>query len=459
MRSGEKLGGGEVESGERSRDEERGIGARVIEAQNELVGGGDDLRGGEDENPERLRQLNEAVFEKVDIAAVLERTTKFAEKIDINRLSELRDELQENPEIGLTYAEGYFAEVLNLSLTPSLRTDVDLDEGTLGGCINGGEYNDRIRIDLAQHGGDMDSALVTLAHENWHSYQHDVMRRVRNGEGSEELGELAKLYEYNNKSYVRADLDYEGYRRQLCETEARAFEFLVGAKLEKVRAKEREEADFMAAHPEVYGEENLPGIEREVDKVLHGMDLPGFLRQVGAGSFDELWDIDENEELTQKYARALSELVGLERPIDLEFVDRLENNKKAYLSYKTGKVLLSRKQTLNFRPLSGLPKIAWMMRQREVVRNDPESERGRAYKVNFGMYIHDGRKTHEAYRRQLLKRESDYFADELLNVLDEQATLEDIERMSPEERAEMEKERERLGWEPVTSQKYEVIVK
>lgn len=38
MRSGEKLGGGEVESGERSRDEERGIGARVIEAQNELVG-------------------------------------------------------------------------------------------------------------------------------------------------------------------------------------------------------------------------------------------------------------------------------------------------------------------------------------------------------------------------------------------------------------------------------------
>ena len=226
-----------------------------------------------------------------------------------------------------------------------------------------------------------------------------------------------------------------------------------------MRAKEREEADFMAGHSEVYGEENLPGIEREVDKVLHGMDLPGFLRQVGAGSFDELWDVDENEELTQKYARALSELVGLERPIDLEFVDRLENDKKAYLSYKTGKVLLSRKQTLNFRPLSGLPKIAWMMRQREVVRNDPESERGRAYKVNFGMYIHDSHKTHEAYRRQLLKRESDYFVDELLNVLDEQATLEDIERMSPEERAEMEKERERLGWEPVTSQKYEVIVK
>ena len=226
-----------------------------------------------------------------------------------------------------------------------------------------------------------------------------------------------------------------------------------------MKAKEQEEADFMAAHPEVYGEENLLGIEREVDKVLHGMDLPRFLRQVGVGSFDELWDIDENEELTQKYARALSELVGLERPIDLEFVDRLENDKKAYLSYKTSKVLLSRKQTLNFRPLSGLPKIAWMMRQREVVRNDPESERGRAYKVNFGMYIHDSHKTHEAYRRQLLKRESDYFADELLNVLDEQATLEDIERMSPEERAEMEKERERLGWEPVTSQKYEVIVK
>lgn len=40
MSNGEKLGGGEaVELGERSRDEERGIGVRMIRAESELMGG------------------------------------------------------------------------------------------------------------------------------------------------------------------------------------------------------------------------------------------------------------------------------------------------------------------------------------------------------------------------------------------------------------------------------------
>ena len=52
------------------------------------------------------------------MVAVIERTVKVARKIDLGKLAELRDELRENPEIGLVKAENYFAEILDLSLVP-----------------------------------------------------------------------------------------------------------------------------------------------------------------------------------------------------------------------------------------------------------------------------------------------------------------------------------------------------
>jgi len=455
MRGGESLGGGEDELGERSRDGEREIGARVIGVQNEPED--DNVVESGDGNLERLRRLNEAVFEKVDIAGVVERTVRMAEKIDWNKLVELRGELRDNPEIGVIYAEDYFAEVLDLSLKPRLETDEKLAERTLGDCRNGGKNADRIRVDVGQHHGDMDGVLVTLAHENWHSYQHDIIRRAKVGdEISEEMRELARLYEYNEDTYIRADLDYDGYSKQLCEMEAETFGALVKMQIDKIKAEEQKKMEFMAAHPEVYGEENRVGIEREVDGVLHGLDMGEFLRKVGVGSFDELWDANENEQIAQGYARALSDLVGLEQPMGLEFVDKLEDNKKAYWSYKTGRVMISRERMWDLQPISKLPEIAWRMRQREVARDNPESERGKLYRMNLGLRVQDGSRMHEAYMRQLLVRESGYFTEELLNVLDEQAMLEEIAAMAPEEQAKARKEQEKVGWMPVVSQKYEV---
>lgn len=462
MSGGEKLGGGEADArGEQGRDEARGIGARVLEAQNELVGGGDNLAEGENETPERLRRLNEAAFEKVDIIAVIERTMKVGERIDLGKLAELRDELSENPEVGMMDAESYFAEILDLSVRPYLDIDRQLDRGTLGSCVNGREYPDHVSVDMVQHHGDMDSALETLGHENWHSYQHDVIRRVKKAEKegleiSEEMKELAQLYEYNDKAYIQSDLDFEGYCKQLYEVEANTFGTLIKMKIGKIKAEEQKKADFMAERPEVYGEENREGIEREVDGVLHGIDMGEFLQKVGVESFDELWQVGEDEQVTQRYAAALSDLVGLEQPMVVGFVDELENDKQARLSYKTGEVTISRGRMWNFQPLSRLPEIAWKMRQREMARNAPESERGKLYRTNLEAYVQDSHKMHEAHKRQLLVRESDYFQEEWLNILDEQAMLEEIEMMSPEERAEAMKEMEEKEWKPVVSEKYEV---
>ncbi len=460
MSNGEKLGGGEaVELGERSRDEERGIGVRMIRAESELMGG-DHLAEKKDEISEQLRQLNEAVFEKVDMVAVIERTVKVARKIDLGKLAELRDELRENPEIGLVKAENYFAEILDLSLVPYLDTDKKLEKRTLGECVNGGRHPDRISVDIEQHQGDMDSVLKTLGHENWHSYQHDVIRRVKAAEeGAEVSGEmrqLAELYEYNTKTYIEPDVDYEGYRRQLYEIEAETFGTLVKMEIVRMKADERKKEDFMAEHVEVYGEENLAGIKLEVHRVLHGLDMGEFLRKAGVQSLDELWQVNEDERVVQGYVVALSDLVGLEQPMRVRLTDKLEDNKRAYLSYETGEVTISRERMWDFQPLSRLPEIAWKMRQREIARNDHESERGKLYRTNLEFYVQDNYKMHEAHKRQLLVRESDYFMKEFLSILDEQATLEEIEMMSPEERAEVKKEQELVGWTPVVSEKYEI---
>lgn len=459
MGGGENWVGGEVvASGERSRDEERRIGAKVIGVENTLKD--DKLAEEKGEDAEQLHRLNEAVFDKIDMMAVVERTMKVAEKIDLGKLAMLRDRLQENLEIGAIEAEDYFAEILGLSLRPRLDISKTLEGRKLGGCVNGGKNADRISIDMEKHQGDADGFLGTLAHENWHSYQNDIMRKARTAkEGggiSEEMRELAELYEYNDKAYIRSDVDYEGYRKQLCEVEAETFATLVRMKIGMVKAEEQKKIDFMAQRPEVYGEENLAGIEREVDEVLHGLNMGEFLQKAGVGSLDELWRANEDERVTQGYAMALSDLVGLEKPMTVEFVDELGDDKKGSWDYKTGEVTISRKRMWDFQPLSRLPEVAWKMRQREMVRNNPASERGGLYRTNLGFYIQDSSKMHGIHKRQLLVRESDYFREELLHILDEQATLEEIGMMSPEEQVEARKEQEEVGWTPMVSEKYGV---
>lgn len=455
MRSGETLGGGE--KGERERDDEREIGAQVLRLPDEVAS--EDVPAEGDEL-ERARRLNDAVFEKVDILAVIERTLKAAERIDLDKLVELREGLRENPEIGAMQAENYFAEVLNLSVKPWLKTDQALDKGTLGSCSSDGLGVDRISVDLAQHKGDMDSVLETLAHENWHSYQYDAVRRVKHGGDDavlpDELVELAKLYEHNDKFYIKSDLDYMGYRKQLCEIEAETFGKLVKFRIEKIKAEEAERADFIAAHPEVYGDENWMGIEKEIDGVLHGLDVDDFLRKVGVQSLDDLWEADEDEQITERYARALSELVGLKRPLEVRFEDEFENGKRARVDYRQGRVTISRKKMWDFQPLARLPEVVWKMRQREMMRDDPDGERSRMYRLNSEIFIKDSFTMREVHKSQLLVREADYFREEFLNILDEQVTEEAIAAMSPEEREEVEKEKAETGWEPVTSQKYEI---
>lgn len=455
MSGGEKLEGGEVNTGWEDVASLASQ-ARNLDYEGESFGVDDSS-----ETIERTRRLDELVFENVDFTGVVERTFRVAEEIDIKDLSAVRSELQEDLETGLAKAETYLSNVLKLSLEPYLDTSRKLGEGVLGSCRNGGDYADRISVDLEQHDGNVDSILETLGHENWHSFQHDVLRRVREmkkqgEEFPEELAQLAELYEYNGKFYVRSDLDYVEYCKQLYEVEAETFGLFIKMKLDKIKAEEAKRDEIIASYPEVYGEENQLGIEREIDGVLRGMDMDGFLERAGVGSLDELWDTNENEEITKGYAKSLSNLVGLGRPVEVKFEDRLDDDNKSMVDYKNHQITISREQMWSFQPVSRLPEIIWKMRQCDVARDSPESERGRLYRINFETYIQDGKVNHEAYTKQLLVRENNYFVEELLNILDEQAMEEEIEMMPSEERAMAREEQERAGWMPLASQKYGV---
>lgn len=451
--SGEVVGSGGVSEATGWEEVEALASQAPDESQEQEDGNSDNLSEVENENSERLRQLNEAVFEKVDRIAALERTMKFDEKIDVDKLSELRIDLQRDPKMGMFYAQSYFAEVLGLSVEPHLRMNVNLGEGVLGDCGSGDEYGDRIRVDLTSCNGDMDRALAILAHENWHSYQNDVMRRVRNGEAvSEETKELAELYEYNNKSYIKANLDYAGYRGQLLEVEARAFEFLVGAKIIKIKVKEQQEAAFITEHAEVYGEENLLGIEKEVDGVLHGMDVEEFVRKAGVNSLDELFDM--GEKVIRGYVGAVAELVGLKNQPEIEFMEKMEKSEEIRMDYANNRIQVNLKQG-DDPSIWALNKVIWECRQRERALHEPEDERSKLYRLNFGYFL-KADKNREGYKRQLLVREQEMFARDLMDILDEQWTEEYVAMLPLEKQAEAEKERAEKNWRPVVSEKYEV---
>ena len=154
MSGGEKLEGGEVKTGWEDVASLASQ-ARNLDYEGESFGVDDSS-----ETIERTRRLDELVFENVDFTGVVERTFRVAEEIDIKDLSAVRSELQEDLETGLAKAETYLSNVLKLSLEPYLDTSRKLGEGVLGSCRNGGDYADRISVDL-----EMPVSSVTCLYE------------------------------------------------------------------------------------------------------------------------------------------------------------------------------------------------------------------------------------------------------------------------------------------------------
>lgn len=269
---------------------------------------------------------------------------------------------------------------------------------------------------------------------------------------------LSGPYSYNDENYIRSEDDIEGYKNQLIELEARLFEKAIQEKAAEAKNDYLIAESFMELYPEIYGEENLAGIEQEIDGVLHGIDLDAFVAETGAKNLNELWKMHENEQIINGYATALLHLAQLKQPVTLRFIDKTDQEWiKSDFETNRIEININRKTGLEYQPMMKLPEIIWEIRQRELARNEPDSKRGRLYNINLAVYIRDSNKNRKkAHQRQLLKREKDYFADELLTILDEQTLEDEIESLPPAEQVAIRKEQKELNREPVVSHKYEI---
>lgn len=399
--------------------------------------------------------LHKAVFDEVDDQAAFREAFTFVGESDLEKLFELSEVMEENINRGLEKGGEIFVELLNLSYKPKVE-DKTLGKGTYGSCYYNGRRVESIFVDVEKYNGDTDEILRTLAHEYWHAYQRDLADKVGTKE-AEELSEeelsKAVLYKYNFEHYVKAEVDYAAYSSQLVEVEARSFEAVMGFKLQLEKGRK---AQFVAENPEIYGEENRQGIEREVGGVLEGLDLDRFVEKAGFRHLDELWNIYEDERVANGYAQALSDLVELRQPLGVEFVDELDGGKRLRVDYRSGQVKVRRDKTRDLDLISKLPEIVWRARQREAMLEHSNNERGDLYLTNKRLFIKDTKKSYEEYKRQLLVRERDYFVDELLDILDEQGLMEDVEMMSEEDQRAAREELREKEWRPVKSEKYDV---
>lgn len=449
----ENLSSESFESEKSYQDRNRQLGAKVLAAQNEKV------QNNNERKPWYNEELNKLVFDDIDVKTVVGLIKSKIEKIDSDKLLELHQSLENDLSHGGEMTEEYFSELLQLDKTPKLNFS-ELPKGIAGNCspesLNPYGEPDIITIDPAKCNYDPNKLLGAIAHENWHSWQHQIMTLGMRDDAPKQIKYLSGLYSYNDKNYIRSEDDIEGYENQLIELEARLFAKAIQEKAAEAKNDYFKAEFFMELYPEIYGEENLAGIEQEIDGVLHGIDLDAFVAETGAKNLNELWEMHKNEQIISGYATALSHLAELKQPVTLRFIDKTDQ-KWIKSDFETNRIEINRKTGWGYQPMMKLPEIIWEMRQRELARDEPDSKRGRLYNINLAVYIRDTNKNRKkAHQRQLLNREKDYFANELLTILDEQALEDEIESLPPAEQVAIRKEQKELNREPVVSHKYEI---
>lgn len=105
----------------------------------------------------------------------------------------------------------YVNDVLRLENPPIIEYYNDAEQGNYGGYnpeTNTLSINEYMLYEA-------DEAADTVAHELWHAYQHE---RASNPQSTKDF-----QYQFGFDNYIRPGDDFDGYRSQLVEAEARAF--------------------------------------------------------------------------------------------------------------------------------------------------------------------------------------------------------------------------------------------
>lgn len=406
----------------------------------------------QDDAQARERLYDAAVFTNVDTRKLNEYIREYIEPIDLKELNQLRENMQGDTERGLELAEDYFVDLFDLKNRPEVLFD-DLADGRSSECSMG-PVTDTIGVSN-EFNGNTDRLLMALVHENWHSLQHEQIREamasIKRGEDVDDVHVV--LYMHNKLHYIRPEDDIAGYMTQLIEREAYAIENAFGKKLREAD-KMAEDEEFIEQHPEIYGDENLVGIRKEIGAALDGKDIKSLLdgaRVESMGEFLELGnDIESN---AQRYTDGLVNFLGLKDDINVEFADVLPNNANGWFDFKNKRVVLSRNSQ---KDVFGevLPKFVWAFRQQNIMQDESDSERSAIYKGNNRHFVPRGQDA-AGFERQLLIRERAEFARTLMEIFNEQKVEEELRAMPLLSRM-AGKFRMRMNSAPTLSKEYNI---
>jgi len=385
---------------------------------------------------EYTRYLNDAVFEHVNLREVDRETDKYIEAVDVDRLIGLRREMVIEQERGVSQAGEYLAGLLEIKDKPIINI-VQESEKTSSGLSLGafsrahGGKPRTIRLGIQGHDSS-DEVLSTLAHEMWHAYQDDGIVRILNDDHPRTRD---YLYLHNSAHYIRSDVDYIGYQLQLMEIEAELFAVKMSRVLAKAEKLEKwyQKKTYIDEHPEIYGDENEAGIEQEMHKVLDGINIDDFMQKAGVQKAEEFFEIETFEEKTPGFVKALSDLVELEEPVQVEFVDELADDYRVRFEYQERKIKVSRRRLRNV-GMRTLAEAVWSFRERELARNEND-EHSKLYAENLRPEHYIKRTEDEKlFENQLVIKERSRFADDLMSIIDEEALREEVSEMSFKEK-------------------------
>lgn len=393
------------------------------------------------------KALQREVFEKVNQHRVERVVNRVLDRVDGGILLELQDRISSDIEDGVRLATDYYVNILGLERIPSV-SEGELKDETLAKCIVSLDmrHDAQIVYDEKKVNESGDDLLSTLGHEFWHAWQNQEIRRdAKNGRSWEGM-----LYFYNYANYVSGTDDYAMYRGQLVEVEAYEFEKGIAQKI-----KDAKLGRFIEGHSEIYGEENMVGIEQELQGVFRGFEVDDFLEKVGAAKVEEFFEKIINSEdnktdienLASRYVDYLTDLVGVKKRMRVRLETKENLGKaglKAVLVDNVGidemevfsdmlmirdEILLDRgKSDYSDVFLSTMPRLVWQLRQNELMKDNPDNERAKLYAANKANFVTE-RYDSRLAKDQLLVREKDEFADTLMGILDEQTTIEEVKQM------------------------------
>lgn len=432
----------------------------------------DEAEENELERAEIEKRFRREAFTDVSSKQIERTIEKFVDSIDGDKLLDLQQAVAEDLQ-GVEAAEEYFTELLGLKMKPALK-EKKLPGSTLAICSADLNHDvpDVIFCDRDKLQGDTEQFVLTLAHENWHSFQNQEIRGWRNHTDTSTHGWRAGIYAYNNANYIRSEDDLYGYRNQLLEAEAYTFE-------DKLKVKMRNAKILRMAkeHPEIYSDENMPEIEQEMQKVFQDFDVKPFLEKMGTKTLGEFFEKTvgndsevDVEDFAKRYLGVLKNLAGVKHDVNLEVTDLRQKALKAVLvdevnlgemevfsdMLKVGRniYLDQGKKDLSDIFLREMPGVVWGLRQEELMKDLPDSERAQMYLLNKANMI-DNRYYPAMAEDQLLLRERKEFAERLSGILDEQATVEEVKKMPLPERVVMKMQILRRDVLPL-SKKYHV---